>query len=97
MTKAVGCADDIVRKFECGYVVKDKDPEELCYAIRDILRDPELAGRMGVKWNTCNEGEIQFRKDGAGVPLCDNAGVGGNSLQVAARSTSTTIALIDPI
>ena len=47
VTKAVGCAEDIVAQFRCGLIVGEGSPIDIYHAIRDILLNPETAALMG--------------------------------------------------
>jgi glycosyltransferase involved in cell wall biosynthesis len=47
VTRAVGCADDLVRQSHCGFVVQERNAEELLRAIRNVVLNPKLAVQMG--------------------------------------------------
>lgn len=52
VTKTVGCADDVVERFRCGYVVEDGAAYGLYRAIRKILTERKTAmamSRNGIK------------------------------------------------
>lgn len=60
VTEAVGCADDLVRRFECGYVVREQDADAIHLAIQKILSDRKLALTMGANGIKATKSAFSF-------------------------------------
>jgi glycosyltransferase involved in cell wall biosynthesis len=61
-TNTVGCAYDIVERFQCGYVVDERDSDALYRAIRNIIAEPETAAALSANGIVATNTTFNFEK-----------------------------------
>jgi glycosyltransferase involved in cell wall biosynthesis len=61
-TDAVGCAGDLIAKYQCGYLVKSEDSDELYRAIRDLLVHPMFALQTGANGIRATKAAFSYEK-----------------------------------